>query len=61
MKRENQKENLRPGEGSGAGFGESETADADADAGEEEADPDSGSKFSLAPGSAFPCPGDTLR
>jgi len=47
-----QQEYPRPGEGSGVGFGESETADS----GEEEADPDSGSKFSLAPGSAFPCP-----
>ena len=26
---------------------------------EEEVDPDSGSKFSVAPGSAFPCPGET--
>ena len=64
-----QKGNLRPGEGDGAGFGESEKADADADADAEEEeeegdeeDADSGTKFSVAPGSAFPCPGaETIK
>ena len=56
---QDQKGNLRPGEGDGAGFGESEKADADADEEEDEEgeDADSGSKFSVAAGSAFPCSG----
>ena len=63
MQRQNEKCNLRPGEGGGAGFGESETADADADAveGEEEKKEEADSKFSVAAGSAFPCPGETMK
>ena len=64
MKRQNEKCNLRPGEGGGAGFGESETADVDADAVEEEEEgeeEEAGSKFSVAAGSAFPCPGETMK
>ena len=71
MKGQNQKRNLRPGEGGGAGFGESEKADVDADtveveggegeAGEEENEEEADSKFSVAAGSAFPCPGETMK
>ena len=65
MKRQNEKWNLRPGEGDGAGFGESEKADVDADAveveGEEEKKEEADSKFSVAAGSAFPCPGETMK
>ena len=63
MQRQNEKCNLRPGEGGGAGFGESEKADADAVEGEEEKEKEeeADSKFSVAAGSAFPCPGDTMK
>ena len=44
--------NLSPGEGDGASFGQSEEVE------EEKKESISESKFSVAAGSAFPCPGE---